>query len=491
MQDILDNPQGLENRSSQNGRKNYFGLTLLLLLLAGAGGGGVYFGPKILRAVENYQCAKQGVEQKNPKAAFLCLERMSSSVSNLFVQLGFDVRDFYLRVITRWLDLKQYLKMLEVSRAGQTKFPWEPAFLGNQAIALFNLERHAEAVQALELFLSAENVKQTLAGNGVKIYLTAAQIYLGAQNIEKAEHYLRQVLEAEPQNTDAFLLYARLEAFRQNTDKMAEYYERALFSNSASIVWQDLFMLGLHYLNTNQIENFQKTFADSRRLFPNGSGFHLLLAVKFLKEGNYAAAYYEVLFEKEVGLTDAAFFEESIRQIEKQFNEAFQSKPAEPWFQTLYQFIHGKQAYEKKNYVQAFAWFEQSLQKEEHPLQSLYLGRALAGMGQTERAIGYYGKTLSQQETFALASAEMAGLYLRKGIIEAAQNLWSKALALDPQVATLSSVGAELAKLSIKSAEVKPSERYTVKLSDRMMCLQLNQMLLNAFSVTMQMGAHA
>jgi len=492
MQEILENPTtSIENKPSHDGQKNYLGLILLLLLLAGAGGGGVHFGPKILRAIQNYECSKQGVEQKNPAKAFQCLERMSPSAANFFVQLGLDVRNLYLKVLMRWLDLKQYQKMLEVSLAGQHKFPWEPAFLGNQAVALFNLERHAEAVQALEFFLNAPNVQQTLAVNGNQAYLLAAQIYLGAQNVEKAEQYLKQVLEAEPNNTDAFLLYARLEGFRKNTEKMAEYYEKALSSSHAAIVWQDLFMMGLHYLNTNQIEHFQKTFADSRRLFSNGSGFHLLLAVKLLKEGNYAAAYYEVLFEKEVGLTDASYFEEAIREIEKKFNRVFQDQPAEPWFQTLYRFIHGKQAYEKKDYVQAYAWFEQSLQKDEHPLQSLYLGRSLAGMGQTERAIGYYGKVLSKQETFALASAEMAGLYLRKGIVEAAQTLWNKALALDPQVAALSPVGAELAKLNLKSEEVKPSELYTIKLSDQMMRLQLNQMLLNSFTTALQMGAHA
>ncbi len=286
----------------------------------------------------------------------------------------------------------------------------------------------------------------------------------------------------EPDNASVHLLYARLEAFRQNMDAMVGHYEKVLASDPKQLVWQDLFILALQYLNANQTEKFQQIFAQSRRDFPNASGFHLLLAVKYLKEGNYASAYYEMLFEKEVGLTDAAYFKEAIQEIEKKFQDAFQNRPAETWLFPLYQFIHGKQAYEKHDYPQAFAWIEQSLQREEHPLQSLYLGRALAGMGETDKAIGYYGKTLNKQEAFALATAELAGLYLQKGVTEAAQNFWNKALSIDPQIANLSQVGTRLSELHMVLPMPKVSEAYTVKLTDNLMRVQLNQMILNSFS---------
>jgi tetratricopeptide (TPR) repeat protein len=481
VRDIHDPKDWVPRKPLGSSRRYWSKLIWFLLLAAMGGGAAMHLGPRFYEWVKNYQCAKKGVEDKKPEAAFQCLERFSPKTANLLFQLGIDLRRYYLAVINQWLEGRQFQKALEASQAAWRKFPWEPAFLGDQALALFGLGKFQESVGVLETFLKSPQIEQWQKRNGARISLMATQIYLGAQNVAECEKYLRKAFEIEPDNAAAHLLYARLEAFRQNMGAMAQHYEKVLRSSPKELVWQDFFLLALHCLTTNQTEKFQRIFAQSRRDFPNASGFHLLLAVKHLQDGNYASAYYEVLFEKEVGLTDAAFFKTAIQEIEKRFEDVFQNRPAEVWLLPLYRFIHGKQAYESRDYPRAFAWMEQSLQTDEHPLQSLYLGRALAGMGQTDKAIGYYGKALDRQETFALATAELAGLYLQRGAAEAAQHIWSKALSTDPQIANLSPVGAQLAALKAPLPAVEVSEEYTQKLTDNLMQVQLNQMIVNSF----------
>ncbi len=490
MQNILEDPEKLGQKIKPHPTKQHWKKLICLLLLLGLTGTGLNLGPKGYEWMKNYQCAQKELGEKHPEEAFQCLERFSPKAAHLFIQLGIDLRKFYLSVINQWFDRRQFQKALEVSETAWHRFPWEPAFLGDQASALFYLGRFKEAVDHLEAFLKLPQIEILKKANGVRFYLVAAQIYLGAQNINQSEHYLEKALATEPDNASAHLLYARLESFRENSKAMLMHYEKVKAQDPKQLVWQDLFLMAIQYLNSNQTEKFEKMFAESRRTFPNASGFHLLLALQYLKEGNYASAYYEILFEKEVGLADAAYFKEAIREIEKKFQTAFQNRPAETWLFPLYQFIHGQQAYEEKDYPRALAWMEQSLRQEEHPLQSLYLGRALAGMGQTDKAIEHYGKALSKQETFALATAELAGLYLQKGVRETAQTLWAKALSMDPQIAHLSQIGVKLAEQQ-KGGAIVPSsisEAYVAKLADSLMQLQLNQTILKSFVHAFQLG---
>ncbi len=492
MRDMIQDPKSITENPRPINRKRLWRKLIWLLLLGGLGAGSIQLGPQFYQWAKNYQCAKNSIKDKNADQSYQCLERIGARAANFFTRIGFDIRQLYLDVINQRFAAGQYLKALAASESGWKKFSWEPAFRMDQALALFHMGHILEAAAILEEMLNSPQFEQLRQVNGVRMEIMAAQIYLAAQKIEEAEKYLKQVLEKDPDNLSAHLLYARLEAFRQNMDRMVEHYQKVIGNKSEPMVWQDLFLLAVHYLNTGQIEKFQLVFAQSRRDYPNASGFHLLLAIKFLKDQNFASAYYEVLLEKEVGLADASFFKEAIDKIESIYASAFTNQPAEPWLLPLYQFIQGKSAYEKKDYVRAFAWIGQSLNRAEiHPLQQLYMGRAAAGAGRLEEAMGYYGMALNKQETLAKATAEFAQLYFQKGKIEPAKNLWQKAVSSDPFVVRLFDLGTKLAEMDSQFVQAELSFQAAQKMADQLMRDELNKMMLSQFIKNFQTAAAA
>ena len=454
-----------------------------LLLALGLLGGGADLGYHLFGQLQNLQCAKKQTQAQNPEKGFQCLERINSRVSNFLFLFGQDIRQLYLTVFNQFITTRRFEEALKVTEAGSKKFSWDPAFLGNRALALFHLGRYQEALQAYHQFLESPQKIQTEQVNGVRVYLLGGQIYLAVRDFDQAEKCLAQAFSLEPDNAGAHLLYARLEALRQKPDAMAGHYEKVRASDSKMLVWQDFFLLSSYYLNKGDLKKFEEVLVESRRNFPNALGFHLLLGLRFLKEGNYTSAYYEVLMEKEVGFSDAGFFSQAIAEIEKQYKEAFRRQPSEPWLQPLYRFIQGKLAYENHDDIRAHAWFEESMIRQEvHPLQHLYMGRASARLKRVDEALSHFSTALSGQETMPAATAEFAGLYLGKGILDTAKNLWQKAISADPYVAKISDVGRQIAQLNMApTSVVVPSAAVSAKMGDRLMQSEVNQMVVNQF----------
>ena len=204
-------------------------------------------------------------------------------------------------------------------------------------------------------------------------------------------------------------------------------------------------MMGIGYLWQNDIIRFQKCYAEARKHFPTAPGFHLLLSLQFLKESNYASAYYELSLEKEKRLANTFFFESTLIELENQFKAAFKKKPGEPWLYSTHLFIQGKQMWEAGKTKEALRLVEQSIQDRDiHPLQYLYLARILKSLGRSDEALSYYGMALEKLGNLSRALAESAEIYLERGDLQAGQSLWEKAVSTDPAVAKFSGVGNRL-----------------------------------------------
>lgn len=471
MKDIHTNSKVFIDGLRRKRARNRLIAILLSLGLLGGGGG------KLIQLGSQFKHIESQIEERKYDQALDGLQRFSKWSFWGLTVTGKDVRVLYLKISTYLLQEREFQKSLEVLDIAIQKFPDVPEFYLNKATVFVHLKRFEEAKKALEMALGMPGIEASEKMHGMAYYLILAQVYLANREMDQAKVYIDKAKSIAPENADIELMYARYYALQNKLSEMLPYYQKAMKGKALSLQWTDYFMVAVTYLQNSDIKNFNLTFAQARQLFSNAPGFHLLQSLKFIQQENYATAYYQILFERETNLIGYEYFEEGIRGIEAEFEKAFKRKPQESWLESVYYFIQGKRVYEKGDLKQAQKWMEKSLKgKQIHPLQHLYYARVLKGQNRESEATGYYGMVLEKLPNLSLASAELAEMYLSKGELNPAQNLWKHALKIDSSVTKYIDLTDRLIRAGVQGLASIPTPPL-INL-DRTMQLQMNQILI-------------
>lgn len=459
---------------------------LILLLLAGGGGGGW----QLMKWGKQYAFLQAAIDKGDLDKALAGLDDFSlSAVWGLSVT-GKDIRLLYLKLSQAYLQKGENEKCVQLLSAVLRKFPGEPAFYANLAAAYANLGEHEKAVHAIEAMLVSPYAQELKEKNGLAYFILIAQVYFAAGDYEKAEGFLREAEAGYPASGEVNLARARLAAVQGDMKAMMDYYAKARQSEAQTLLWNDYFLLGMGFLQNKQIREFEQVFAEARARFPAAPGFHLLMSLKFLQEENYWSAYFEILFEKETGLSGSAYFAPAIAELEAQFEKAFAQMPQEAWLRPVFHFIQGNKSWKAGNLERALDRFRIALnQSTVHPVQQVYMGRLLKSMGRNGEAISFYGMAVTKIDNFPLALAELAELYLERDNRDAAVNVWERAVRANPDIRQYSPV---FEKISLTFQAVTEQAMLTSApqvLPDLGMRAALNQLFVSQFASLLAHGA--
>jgi predicted O-linked N-acetylglucosamine transferase (SPINDLY family) len=266
--------------------------------------------------------------------------------------------------------------------------------------------------------------------------LAAAQRYHQSGDLQRAEQFYRQVLQADSGHAQAwYLLGAACQAQGKLSEAVA-YLQRSL--EYRPFHPEAYNHLGITFAQQGQLDNAAVSFGRSLQLKPGNAEAHHNLALVLLQQGKREEAvaalqqavrlkpnFPEALHTLGVALKEHGKLDEAMADL----RQVVQLRPQ--WAEAHHNLGHA--LWKLGKLAEAVASYQQAIRlRPDFAVAYNHLGLAFSGLGKPDEALASYQRAVRLKPDFAVAHNNLANAYKDHGLLDEAIASYRQAIALDP-----------------------------------------------------------